>query len=384
MRLSSRCQKITPSQTLALDAQAKKLQAEGKNIINLTAGELDFAVPKKLQQGAIAAAKQGNNLYTKAAGLDSLRQAVAKTLSRKLRVKYAAEEIIITNGAKQGLYSLFQVILNPGDEVIVPLPAWVSYFEHIKLAGGKAIRVPTTDKFELDLKAIKKALNKKTKAILLNSPNNPTGKIYANKNLLALSKLIAKKNIWLISDEVYASITFDKKFISPVTLSPGLKKQFVYLGSASKEMAITGWRLGWLAGPEELIKGLARLQGHLCGNVCNLAQLAAVEALTQGLKESKKILAELKRRRRLVYRAINSLPGLSCQNPDGAFYFFINTSQVDHDSIRFCARLLNEAGVALVPGDFFGAPGYVRLSFANNYTNLLKAVNRIKKFIGHY
>lgn len=384
MKLSRRSQRIIPSQTIALDSLAKSLQAQGQKIINLTAGELDFNAPTSLKQGASQAVKASNNKYTTPAGLPELRQALAKSINKRLRTKYTEEEIIIVNGAKQGLYSLCQTILNPGDEVILPLPAWVSYFEDIKLAGGKAVEVPTDDDFELNIKAIKQALTKKTKAILLNSPNNPTGKVYDKKNVLALTKLIKGKDIWLISDEVYATLTYGKRHVSPITLMPSLKKQFVYIGGASKEMSITGWRIGWLVGPKDLIKGMAKLQSHQCGNVCNLVQLAVLNGLQKGVKENQQYLAELKRRRQLVTQELKRLPELKFKPPEGAFYFFIDITEVDKNSVHLATKLLKKAGVAVVPGLYFGAEGYIRLSFANSYANLQKAMKRLQEFITKY
>lgn len=384
MQLSHRSQKIIPSQTLALDSQAKKLQAGGKEVINLTAGEPDFDLPLVIKQGALKAIKTGNNKYSNSVGLEPLRQTLAKVTSQKLKVKYSAEEIIVVNGAKQGLYSLFQVILNPGDEVVVLKPYWVSYLEQIKLASGKPVIVPTAENFELDVNAIKKVLTKKTRVVLLNSANNPSGKIYTKKNLLALSKLIRNKNIWLISDEVYAVLTYGYRFLSPITLMPNLKKQFVYIGSASKELALPGWRVGWLAGPKDLIKALAKLQSHLCGNVNNIAQLAVLAGFQKDIKETKQFLAELKRRRQMVSAELSRIPGLRFQKPEGAFYFFIDISQIEKDSVEFATQLLSKAGVAVVPGVFFGTEGYIRLSFANSYASLQKAMKKLKQFILNY
>ena len=375
------CKKIVdiePSATLVLDKQAKDLIKKGEPVINLTAGELDFPAPLEIRKKVTKATMKGFNTYTPTGGLPELKQLICKKLKKDNGLSYNEDEVIVTNGAKQSLFNIFQVILQPGDEVIIPIPYWVSYVEQVKLAEGKPILVPTDNNFDLDIDAIKKKINKKTKAIILNSPNNPTGKIYSEQSLKKLAKLLKPKNIWIISDEIYEKINYG---IKPVSIAKYYKAKTILVNGFSKSHAITGWRIGYTVADKHLIKSLAKLQSHSSGNVSNIMQIAAIEALKLGNKYPKKYLPELTKRRKFLISKILDIPGATMVQPEGAFYIFFRIPGITDNDQKFCQELLKHAKLALVPGCCFGKKGYVRLSYANSTHNIKKAISRIEKFI---
>ncbi|MBU0731615.1 pyridoxal phosphate-dependent aminotransferase [Patescibacteria group bacterium] len=369
---------IAPSATLVLDKQAKDLIAKGEPVINLTAGELDFPAPLEIRKKVTKATIKGFNTYTPTGGLPELKKLICKKLKKDNKLSYKSDEVIVTNGAKQSLFNIFQVILGPGDEVIIPTPYWVSYVEQVKLGEGKAVLVPTDNNFDLNVDAVLKAINKKTKAIIINSPNNPTGKIYSEANLKKLAKGLKGKDVWVISDEIYEHLNYG---IKPDSIARFYKQRTIIVNGFSKSHAITGWRVGYTVGNSHLIKSLEKLQSHSSGNVSNIMQIAAIEALKTGNKYPKKFIPELKKRRKYLIEKILKIPGATMAEPDGAFYVFFRIPGITDDSEKFCQNLLKYAKVAVVPGECFGKKGYIRLSYANSTPKIKEAISRIEKFI---
>lgn len=367
---------VTASQTIALDTEAKALLAAGHDVINLSVGELDFSAPVLVQQAVVQAAQADTNHYSPVAGLPAAKQTVCAYEQHQHGVQYAPEQILITNGAKQALYTAFLALVNPGDEVLVLQPAWVSYLEQIKLAGGVPISVPTTAQFLPDLHAIAAATTERTKGLVVNYPNNPTGAVYDAATLQALAAWAKQYNCWVISDEIYEHIIYgDQPFQSFAQYYPNT----VTVNGISKAAAVTGWRVGYAAGPIDVIKAMTALQSHLTGNISNVMQAALQPALEFGLPSD--WLTQLKARRQAVLDWAQLHPQFPIVPPQGAFYAFINIQQSDLDSVTFCKRLLQEQHVALVPGLYFGCEGYVRLSFANDLAKIQQALERLSQFV---
>lgn len=382
IKLSRRLMALQPSATIKLDYQAKTLIAEGKDIINLTAGELDFAPLLEV----IDAAQQAiavNHHYSPVAGLPELRDAVVKYLAQRHQLHYTTNQIVITNGVKQALYSCLQALVQDNDEVIVLVPAWVSYTEQIQLAGGKAVSVETTSDFQIDFTRLTQAVTPKTVGLIINYPNNPTGAIYPEVDLQKIAALAKQYNLWVISDEVYEQLVYTEQ-ATYRSFAHFLPEQTIIVNGVSKSGALTGWRLGFVAAPVELATALAGLQSHLCGNVANVVQYTAVKAFQLAEQASTQFRSSLMVRRQLVLDWVQSQSKLALVPPQGAFYCFINITQVTEDAVEFCERLLNRFGVALVPGNCFGRSGYVRLSFAQDNVLLQQALVRIQQCLESY
>lgn len=361
--------KFTISPTIALDTQAKALAAAGHEVINLTAGELDFLVPPAIQQAVSQAALGEMNRYSPVSGQLTARQAVCAYEQRQHGVMYTPEQILITNGAKQALATAFLAVLEPGDEVIILQPAWVSYVEQIKLAGGKPVSVETNEHFLPEINTIVQAITSRTKGIVLNYPNNPTGAVYTETFLQELADLAYRQHWWVMSDEIYEHILYDQvPFVSFAKVYPNT----IVINGLSKAAAVTGWRIGYAAGPNDIIQAMLALQSHLTGNVSNVMQAALLPGLSAGLPPE--WLEELKQRRQLLCTTLKQ------PLPSGAFYVFSDIRAYGLDSITFCQRLLNEQHVAVVPGIYFGREGFVRISFANSRARLQTALERWQKF----
>lgn len=375
MKLNQKLSLVSESPTVKLNALAQSLIAQGKKVINLAVGELDFATPEYIRTGV---GKQlARNKYTPTLGLPSLRQMIAKQVTKDYGMKFGVENVAVTAGSKLGLFEILSVILNRGDQVIVPVPYWVSHLEQIRLLGARPVPVPLTSRFDLDVAEIKKSITKKTKAIILNSPHNPTGGIFSRESLKKLRSLISGKPIYVIVDDVYAKINFSKQYTTPAKFAPN-RKYLILASSFSKSQALTGWRIGYVAASREVINGINVIQSHMSGNASIISQLAAIEILKQGDK-SDKFVAILRKRRDLVAKALRSIPNISFQIPAGAFYFFIDVSQIDKNSRRFCEKLLTR-GLAVVPGEAFGSPGFVRLSFAASEKELKQGLKILEEF----
>lgn len=379
MSLNPKTKSITESLTLKLNALANKLSVEGKNIINLTAGELDFPTPSYIQKEIKR--KAGLNKYTPTGGLPDLRKAIAQFVYKDYGWKIGPENVAVTSGGKQALFESMFAILKKGDEVILLSPDWVTYRHQIILNEAMPVVVPLNKKFDLDIEKIKKAINKKTKAIILNSPNNPTGAIFSEASLLELKKFLKNKAIYLIVDDTYSKIIYDKNYISPALFAPS-KKYLILVNSFSKSQALTGWRIGYVIATQDIIEAVISFQSHTTGNTSLLSQFAALEVIKKGDK-TEKFVKVLKKQRDLANKLLYAIPKISYELPMGAFYFFINVSKIETNTIKFCRYLL-EKGLVLVPGEAFGSGGFVRLSFSTSMSKLIAGLKLFKKLCQEY
>jgi aspartate aminotransferase len=392
MILSERINNIKASQTLAINAQILRMKDEGKKIISFGAGEPDFSTPQNIQKAAIKAIKDGFTHYTTSSGIIELKKAIIKKLKLDNNLNYDVNEIIISNGAKHSLYNTLMTLCNPGDEVILPTPCWVSYAEQIKLAQAKPIFVKTNpiSQFQVLIKEIEKNITNKTKAILLNSPNNPTGAVYSKEDLQKIGNLLVKKDIYCISDEVYEKLVYDdSEHVSIASLGSNIKSRVILINGVSKTYAMTGWRIGYAAGPKEVIAGMNKLQGQCTSNANSIAQKASVEALVGNQESIKYMRNEFDKRRKYIVKELNSINGFSCDLPKGAFYVFPNIKKllnagivfndmVIKDSLQLADYILNKVEVAVVPGSAFESEGYLRLSYATYMQDIEEGMKRLK------
>lgn len=375
--LADRMGSMGESVTLKLNAHAKQLAAEGKTVYNLTAGELASDTPDYIQKAV--AEKLHHNKYSPAAGLPELKLAIANMAQNFYHLDWIQpENVVLTSGAKPALYATLLSLINPGDEIIVPAPYWGSYIQLIELAGGMPVKVPLTATFDVDPAAIKTALSSKTKAVLINSPHNPTGAIFSEQSLKKLTQLLKNRDITVISDDIYSKLVYDDDFCLVPTC--GFEK-LVIINGFSKSQALTGWRIGYLIANKTIAQAATNLLSHITGNAPLPAQHAALAALKRQDKPPQETIDTLKHQRQLVQEKLKLIPQLKVHLPGGAFYFFIDIRNITNDSANWCERLLAETGVALVPGEAFGAPGFVRLTFVTDETTLTKALEHIKRFI---
>ena len=395
MTISNRVKSINPSQTLAITAQALKMKREGKKVISFAAGEPDFDTPKNIREEAISAINQGFTRYTASSGIIELKEAVVEKLKKDNKVEYKPSEIIISNGAKQCLFNAILTLCNPGDEVLLPIPCWVSYTEQIKFAQAVPIFINTRQEeaFKLSAAQVEEKITSRTKLLILNSPNNPTGAVYEQEELKKIAQLLLKYNIYCISDEIYEKLVYDNtKHLSIASLSDEIKEKIITINGVSKSYAMTGWRIGYAAGPEDIIKGMSKIQGHSTSNPNSIAQKASVEALNgkqNAIEEMRKAFDE---RRKYMVKRLNEIEGISCLNPAGAFYAFPNVSKILDRGIEYNGKkisnsfglsnfILKEAEVALIPGSAFEAEGYLRLSYAASLEDIKEGLNRIEKIL---
>lgn len=389
MELANRVKTLTPSSTLAITAKAKELKQQGHDVIALGAGEPDFNTPESILQAAEEAMKQGMTKYTPSGGIVELKEAIIAKFKADNNLVYEKEQIIVTTGAKHALYTLFQVILNEGDEVIVPAPYWVSYPEQVKLAGGVPVFVPAKEEnaFKITPEELELAITDKTKAIIINSPSNPTGMMYSKEELEQLGEICLKHNILIVSDEIYEKLIYSEDpHVSIAQLSPVLKEQTVVVNGVSKSHSMTGWRIGYAAGPANIIKAMTSLASHSTSNPTSIAQYAALAAYKMDGEFSEKMKHVFSERLEKLYQLITEMPGVTCIKPKGAFYLFPNvTEAVRANGFKnvddWASALLEEEKVALIPGTGFGAPNNIRLSYATSIEALEEAANRIKRFI---
>lgn len=383
--MAARMAQLAPSATLRINALAKELQSQGKPVLSFATGEPDFPTPPQIIAAAEVAMRSGKTKYTATPGIPELRRAVADRFRRNYQVDYEPAEIIIGAGGKQELYNLCQVILNPGDEVIIFSPYWVSYPEMVKLAGGIPVIVEggIETGFVPTLAAVEAAITKRTKAIIVNSPNNPTGAVYPRDYLQALGQLAVNYNLLLVSDEIYDDLVYDGAHTCIAALSPEIRERTITIGGVSKSFSMTGWRLGWAAGPAPIIKAMTDLQSHSTSNPSSISQYAVLAGLTQDIPELAMMQAAFRRRRDLMFEQLARVKGFSLILPQGAFYLFIDLRQTPGytTSEEFCAQLLSEQLVAAVPGEAFGAPGYFRLSYATAESDIIEGCRRIAEFI---
>jgi aspartate/methionine/tyrosine aminotransferase len=392
--ISEKVQRIGASPTLKISAKAKAMKAEGIDVIDLSVGEPDFPTPENIKEAGVKAIRDNFTKYTDSDGILPLRQAIAKRLKEDYGLEYGPKQIIVSAGAKSSLFHLVQALVDEGEEVIIPAPYWVSYPECVALAKGKSVIVPTReeDGFRLTPDALKASISPATKAVILNNPSNPTGGAYTGDQLLALAEVLKGEDVYVIADEIYASLVYDNfKFVSFASLGEDIKKKTVVINGVSKSYSMTGWRIGFAAGPAEVINGMSKIQSHTTSNACSIAQKAALEAYDGPQYDVPKMVAEFQRRRNYCLMRLATVQGLSCFKPQGAFYLFPNVKscydkEADGAKIRnsygLAYYLLKEARVAIVPGDAFGADEYIRLSYASSMTNLEKSMDRIVEALG--
>jgi len=385
MKLAHRVKDISASLTLAITAKAKKMLKKGINVINFAAGEPDFDTPKTIKTAAVSAIEAGFTKYTPSSGINELKEAISAKFKRDNGLNYKASQILVSCGAKHSLYNIFQVLCESGDEVIIPSPYWVSYPEMVKLAGAKPVTIKTDPKngFKLTDKELKNAYNKHTKAIIINSPSNPTGSVYSEEDLSRVAKWAISKNIFVISDEIYEYLIYDSlKHVSIASLGEKISDLTVVVNGVSKSHSMTGWRIGYIgANNEEIITAINKLQSHSTSNPCSISQKAALEALTGGSGFLENMVMEFGSRRDYMIARINEMKALGFVKPSGAFYLFCDISKLGMDSTTFSQRLLEEAHVASIPGVAFGWDTHARFSFATSMDNIKEGAERLKQWL---
>ena len=389
MKLAGRVSALTPSTTLEITAKAQELKAAGHDVIGLGAGEPDFNTPQHIIDAATTAMEKGYTKYTPTGGLVQLKNAIIDKFKNDQGITYTPAELIVCSGAKHALYTLFQVILDEGDEVIIPTPYWVSYPEQVKLAGGVPVYVNgfEENQFKITPEQLEEAITLKTQAVIINSPSNPTGMLYTEAELLALGEICLKHDILIVSDEIYEKLVYGmNKHISVAQLSPELKEQTVIINGVSKSHSMTGWRIGYAAGNKTIIKAMTNLASHSTSNPTSIAQYGTIAAYTGSQEPVEEMRQAFEQRLNVIFEKLVSIPGITCIKPQGAFYLFPNVKQAAaltgyEDVDGFVKGLLDEEKVAVVPGSGFGSPDNVRLSYATSLELLENAVERINQFI---
>ncbi len=385
LTLSDRMQTLSPSLTIAISTLARELKAQGKDVLSFSAGEPDFGTPQRIKDAAIKAINEGFTQYTAVPGIPELLEAVATKLKRDNALSYAPSDIIVSNGAKHSLFNLFQAVINPGDEVIIPAPYWVTYPELVKYASGTPVIIETDDisQFKITAEQLKAAITPKTKMLVLTSPSNPTGSVYSKSELEALAEVLEGTDILVASDEMYEKLVYGVDFTAAASISNDMYQRTVTINGLSKSVAMTGWRFGYLATPnKDLIAAMNKLQSQSTSNINSITQKAAIPALLGEVDEKIEQMREaFEKRAQEAVRLFNEIDGLSVIEPQGAFYLFVNIKDVSNDSIAFCKELLQETGVAVVPGIGFGSEGYFRFSFATDITTIREGIRRIEKFV---
>lgn len=390
--LSLRVQNIAPSLTVEIDTLAKKLKAEGKDIVSLGAGEPDFDTPEEIREAGKAAIDEGKTRYTAPQGIFEVREAVKKKLFDQNGLRYTPEQIIMTSGAKHAVFNSLLALINPGDEVIIPEPYWVTYPELVKLLGGIPVFVHTdaSKRFQMSGEDLEKKISPKTKAVILNNPTNPTGTLYSEETLDSIARVIVANDLYAVSDEVYEHFSYDGKFKS-LAACPGMLERTILVNGLSKSHCMTGWRAGFIAAPKQIATLIAKAQGQTTHHPSNIAQYAAKKALEMPLDSVLKMCDEFRKRRDFIFRSVSEIPGIHADLPNGAFYLFAKIDGLFgkttpdgkrlSSSVEFCTYLLEETGLAIVPGSAFGREGYVRLSYAASMETLEKAAKRLKRAV---
>ena len=391
--ITGRISRISPSATESMSALANRMKLEGIDIISFAQGEPDFDTPENIKEAAIRALREGFTKYTDVPGILPLRKAVCQKLKRENGLDYEPSAVVVSNGGKQALFEVFGALCEEGDLVMLPTPCYVSYVEQIKLAGASALLFPTKEEnnFRVTFEEVRDNYDPRVKAFVINCPNNPTGCVYEEKELRRIAEFLVEKGVFLISDDVYEHLIYDgRKFVTAASLSPEIKEKTVIVNALSKTYAMTGWRVGYAVGPQEIMTAVNNFQGHVSGNINSIAQVAAIEALTGPQDAVGVMAAEFSRRRKYIVDRINSIPRMSCTSPDGAFYAFANVKALygascngkiiknDMDVSRF---FLEEAHVAVVPGVAFEYPGYVRFVFAKAMDVIREGLDRVEKAI---
>lgn len=384
MKKSLRVSNISPSLTLAISAKAKQMKAEGIPVIGFGSGEPDFDTPDFIKQAAIKAIEDGFTKYTVVSGIIELKKAIVKKLKKDNNLEYNPSQVVVSCGAKHTIYNIVQAVCDPGDEVLIPAPFWLSYPEMVKLASAKPVIIPTQEEsnFRLTPQGLENAITDNTRLLILNSPSNPTGSVYLREELKALADVLEGRDIYIISDEIYEKIIYGKEHVSIASLSDKIFDKTFTVNGHSKVYSMTGWRIGYTAGPQEIINAISSLQSHSTSNPTSISQIAALAALDGDQKIVDDMVSEFRKRRDYILDRLNNMPGVTCTKPDGAFYVFPNISGLNKgDSMQIAEALLNEAQVAVVPGAAFGADHNIRLSYAASMESIEEGMNRMERWI---
>lgn len=385
--LSDRIDILSESITIAVTTLAQELRAAGKDVLSFSAGEPDFDTPQVIKDSAISAINDGFTKYTAVDGIPELKAAISQKLKRDNGLDYAPNQIIVSNGAKHSLFNLFQTTIQEGDEVIIPAPYWVTYPELVKYCGGSVVEIETSDKsgFKITAEQLKSAITSKTKMLILTSPSNPTGSVYTKEELSALADVLKGTDILVTSDEMYEKLIYDGEFTSAAAVSEDMYNRTITINGLSKSVAMTGWRFGYLAAKDtQLVKAMKKLQSQSTSNICSITQKAAITGLDGSAdKDIEMMRKAFSSRRDEAVELFNAIEGVSAMRPDGAFYLFVNITQIEKDSMKFSKELLEETGVAVVPGLAFGTDGHFRFSFATDIESIREGISRIKTFISN-
>lgn len=392
LNISRKAESVSPSPTLSLDAKFKQMKKQGIPVVGFGAGEPDFETPDRIKKAAIKAINDGMTRYTPASGTIELKNAICEKFKKDLGIEYTASNIVVSNGGKHSLTNVFMCICEPGDEVIIPAPYWVSYPEMVKMADGKPVFIQTSEEanFKFTSKQLEESISAKTRALVLNSPSNPTGMIYTKEELKEIIDVAIKNNIYVIFDEIYEKLIYEGEHINPATFSEEAKNITIIVNGLAKAYAMTGWRIGYTASNEKLAKAMSNIQSHATSNPNSIAQAAAIEALSGDQSEIGEMCAEYVKRRNYMVERINAMEGVSCLVPSGAFYIFMNIrnllgkehyGKVINTAQELCDDMLERALVALVPSEGFGIDGYARLSYATSMEEITEGLNRIEKYI---
>jgi len=388
MKLSKRVETLTPSTTLAITAKAKELKQQGINVISFGAGEPDYNTPDHIIEAAYQSMKEGQTKYTPAAGLPELRKAICEKLKTDNDLTYDISNICVCSGAKHALYNIFQVMCDPGDEVIIPIPYWVSYPEQVKLASATPVYIEglESNNFKITAQQLDAAITSKTKALVLNSPSNPSGTVYTKDELEAIAEVCINRDIYVISDEIYEKLIYDDTVhVSIASLNEEIFKRTLVVNGVSKPYSMTGWRIGYVAGNKEIIKAIIDLSSHSTSNPTTMAQWGSLVALTETQQPLVEMVTEFDKRRKAMTELLNDIDGITCSLPKGAFYAYANVSQLLKDEIKtsdeWAKALLEKANVAVIPGSAFGSDNHIRLSYATSMNNIEEGIKRIKQYV---
>jgi len=382
-KINQRLQNVVGSATLAITARAKELKAQGCDVVNFAGGEPDFDTPADIKKAAIKAIDSGFTKYTPSIGTLELREAIAKKFQKDNNLQYDASQIAVGCGAKHSVFSVIQVLTDVGDEVLIPSPYWVSYPEMVKIAGATPKVIPTSSEtnFKITPQQLEKSINPKTKLLILNSPSNPTGMVYLKNELEKIAEICVKHNVYVLSDEIYEKLIYDvPAYTSIASLGKEIYDLTVTINGVSKAYSMTGWRIGYAAGPKEIMSFIKKLQDHSTSNPCSISQMAALEALNAPEETIEAMRSEFHQRRDIVTAALDEIPEISYIKPEGAFYVFCDISKLGQ-SMEVAKQILNDVNVAIIPGEGFGAPGYVRLSFATSVERIQEGIKRIADWI---